>query len=99
VLIRALEPVAGVEVMRERRPAARKPEELASGPGRLTRALGITRALNGVDVTRPPLRVERWEGAGRFRIAVTPRIGITHCADWPLRFVVAGNRFVSGPKV
>ena len=99
VLIRAIQPVAGVDVMWRRRPAARKAEQLASGPGRLTLALGITRALNGVDVTRPPLSVQRWSGAPRFRTAVTPRIGITHCADWPLRFIVADNPFVSrGPK-
>src|ERR1041384_2365522 len=52
VLIRALEPVAGIDLMRQRRPAARKLEQLASGPGKLTLAMGITRALNGVDVTR-----------------------------------------------
>jgi DNA-3-methyladenine glycosylase len=99
VLIRAVQPVSGIEVMMRRRPAARKPELLASGPGRLTLALGITRALNGADVTRPPLTVQYWDGAPRFRIATTPRIGITHCADWPLRFIVAGNPFVSrAPK-
>jgi DNA-3-methyladenine glycosylase len=95
VLIRALQPVAGVDEMQRRRPAARKPEQLASGPGRLTLALGVTRALNGADVTRPPLTVQRWPAAPRFRIATTPRIGITHCADWPLRFIVADNPFVS----
>src|ERR1051325_2617601 len=55
VLIRALEPVAGLELMRRRRPAARKPEDLASGPGKLTLALAITRAQNGADVTRGSL--------------------------------------------
>src|SRR5262245_24065745 len=55
VLIRALEPVAGIEVMQQRRPAARRPEQLASGPGKLTLAMGTTRALNGADVTRGSL--------------------------------------------
>jgi DNA-3-methyladenine glycosylase len=94
VLIRALEPVAGIEEMRVRRPAARKLEDLASGPGKLTLALGITRKQNGRDVTRGSLTV-RDLGPSDFRIAVTPRIGIRHCADWPLRFLIAGNPFVS----
>ena len=95
VLIRALEPLAGIEVMQRRRPAARRPEDLASGPAKLTRAMGITRAHNGRDVTRGDLVVRRYEGGPGFEIGVTPRIGITHCADWPLRFVVKGSRFVS----
>ena len=63
VLLRALEPVAGIERMRERRPRARRLEDLASGPGRLTLAMGITRALNGVDVTRGRLWCARPPGA------------------------------------
>src|SRR5271157_1876571 len=57
VLIRALEPVAGVGLMRRRRPTARRLEDLASGPGKLTLAMNITRALNGADVTRGDLVV------------------------------------------
>ena len=56
VLIRAVEPISGLDIMHQRRPAARRVEDLASGPGRLTLALGITRAANGADVTRGPLR-------------------------------------------
>ncbi len=96
VLIRALEPVAGIELMRHRRPAARKPEDIASGPGKLTLALGITRAHNGVDVTRGSLVVREPLEARAVEIAVTPRIGISLCADLPLRFLIRGNRFVSG---
>jgi DNA-3-methyladenine glycosylase len=96
VLIRALEPVRGIEAMRRRRPAARRLEDLASGPGKLTLAMGITRALNGADVTRGPL-VVRYPGETRpFEIEVTPRVGIRQCADWPLRFLIRGNPFVSG---
>lgn len=98
VLIRALEPVSGIELMRERRPAARKAEDLASGPGKLTLAMGITRAQNGADVTRGALVVREPAERRRVEIAATPRIGITKCADLPLRFVVRGNRFVSGKK-
>jgi DNA-3-methyladenine glycosylase len=99
VLIRALEPVAGVEQMRTRRPAARKPEDVASGPGKLTLAMAITRAQNGADVTRGALVVREPAERRHVEIAVTPRIGITKCAELPLRFVVRGNRFVSGKRV
>jgi DNA-3-methyladenine glycosylase len=95
VLIRALEPLAGIERMRRRRPAARRPEDLASGPGKLTRAMGITRKLYGADLTRGPLTVRRLPAEPAFDVAVTPRVGIRHCADWPLRFFIAGNRYVS----
>ena len=98
VLIRALEPVSGVELMRARRGAARKLEQLANGPGKLTLALGITRAHNGVDVTRGPLVVHEAAGASEIEIEVTQRIGITRSADLPFRFVMAGNGFVSGRR-
>src|SRR3954468_17741693 len=60
VLIRALDPICGVEDMFRRRPAARKLEDLASGPGKLTLAMNITRADNGRDVTRGSLVVRKW---------------------------------------
>jgi DNA-3-methyladenine glycosylase len=95
VLIRAVEPVDGLELMWKRRPAARKVEQLASGPGRLTLAMGITRRHNGADLTRGPLLVLAPEHKLEIKIVATPRIGISKCVDWPLRFVIAGNRFVS----
>jgi DNA-3-methyladenine glycosylase len=95
VLIRALEPLSGLATMRRRRPAARKVEDLASGPGKLTLAMGITRKLNGADLVTGPLQVRRARDESPIEIHTTPRIGITHCADWPLRFVIANNRFVS----
>ena len=95
VLIRALEPVAGVEIMSRRRPTAHTLRDLTSGPGRLTLALGITRAQNGVDVTRGQLTVRTARQEQPFEIEITPRIGIRHCADWPLRYVIKGNTFVS----
>jgi DNA-3-methyladenine glycosylase len=98
VLIRALEPVAGAEIMQSRRPAAKRLEDLASGPGKLTLAMGITRAHNGADLTRGPLVVRAPAELHRLEIAVTPRIGIRECADWPLRFLIKGNRFVSGTR-
>jgi DNA-3-methyladenine glycosylase len=98
VLLRAVEPVAGIELMRQRRPAAKRLEELAAGPGRLTMALGITRALYGADVTRGSLVVREPLEKRAMEVQATPRIGVSVCADWPLRFIVKGNRYVSGPR-
>jgi DNA-3-methyladenine glycosylase len=96
VLIRALEPTEGLAIMRTRRPGARSDRDLASGPGNLTRALGITRKQTGTDITKGDLVVLARTPAPPVEIAVTPRIGITKCADLPLRFVIKGNRYVSG---
>ena len=98
VLVRALEPVDGIDIMRKRRPAARKLEDLASGPGKLTLALAITRAQYGADLTRGNLVLRQPAERRAFDIAVTPRIGISQCAELPLRFIIRGNRFVSGKR-
>lgn len=95
VLIRALEPLAGVDRMRERRPKAKRVEDLASGPGKLTIAMGITRKLNGADVTAGELTVRRPVSMESFEIGVGPRIGITKAAARPLRFWMVGNSSVS----
>jgi DNA-3-methyladenine glycosylase len=95
VLIRALEPLSGIATMQRRRPTAKRPEDFANGPGKLTLAMGISRKLNGADLTRSTLQVRRPKSEPPVDLQVTPRIGITHCADWPLRFIIAGNRFVS----
>ena len=95
VLIRALEPTTGLDVMRIRRPLARRDRDLTSGPGKLTRALAITRAQNGVDVTHGDLIVCAPRVSAQVEIEVSKRIGITKCADLPLRFTIKGNRFVS----
>lgn len=95
VLIRAVEPLAGIALMKERRPAARSLEDLASGPGKLTAALSVTRRLYGADVTRGRLTVRELPGEPPVEILTTPRIGIRECVDWPLRFVIAGSRYAS----
>jgi DNA-3-methyladenine glycosylase len=98
VLIRALEPVEGVELMRSRR-GVDGIEELCSGPGKLTQALGIDLALNGSSLERGPIRVlPRRPGWRRPRISTSPRVGITRDAHLPWRFCAAGNRFVSRPR-
>ncbi len=100
VLIRALEPVSGLAAMRRRRAThshsgAHGAHALANGPGKLTLALAITRRHNGCDLTRGPLLVTEPARPEQFEIGVSPRIGITHGADLPLRFFVAGNPCVS----
>ena len=95
VLIRALEPLFGIDLMQVRRPAAKRLRDLASGPGKLTLAMGITRVLNGADFTHGSLVIRDRRGAKPFEIVAGPRIGITKCADWPLRFTIAESEFVS----
>lgn len=98
VLIRALEPVEGIEVMRARRGVERL-EELCSGPGKLTQALGIGLELNGVPLEGGPIRVLAREGAWSDPPVVTsPRVGITKATELPWRFSAAGSRFVSRPR-
>ena len=97
VLIRALEPTDGIEVMRRRRGRA-EIEQLCSGPGKLTEALGVDLSLNGADLLEPPFelseRGETWNGA---EIVTSERIGITKAAELPWRYSVAGSRYVSRP--
>ena len=96
VLIRALEPVAGLEVMRARRGTADR--DLARGPGRLTQALGITAALDGHALQHPPLTFNDAPPVPGEHIEAGPRVGITRAADWPLRFTVSESPWVSGPR-
>ena len=97
VLIRALEPVDGVELMRERR-RVRRDEDLCNGPGKLTQALGIGLSLNGSSLEEGPIAVlAREPEAGEPRIVVGERIGITKAADLPWRFCDADSRHVSRP--
>jgi DNA-3-methyladenine glycosylase len=94
VLLRALEPIVGLDVMRKRRGRVLD-RDLCSGPGKLCQALGITRELDGRKMARSAVvarRPRRWEETS---VAITPRIGITKAADWPLRFVLAGSPWSS----
>jgi DNA-3-methyladenine glycosylase len=94
VLIRALEPTAGLPAMRRRRGLADE-RLLCSGPGRLCEALGITSRQNGLALDRPPFEVRARTGAPE--IAVGPRIGITKGIESPWRYGLRGSRFVSKP--
>ena len=97
VLLRALEPLEGLEVMRRRRGGV-DDRHLCSGPGKLCQALGITRALDGTLMPRSSVVVLPGVEITASPIVTTPRIGITKAADWPLRFCVEGSPFVSGGR-
>ena len=85
VLVRAVEPIG----------AATKSALSSDGPGKLTRALGITLDHYGVDLTRGPITLHQPTDQEAFEIGVSPRIGISQAAELPLRFFIRGNRFVS----
>lgn len=87
VLIRAVEPLEGVRAMRRRR-GPQAADRLTDGPGKLAQALGITRALDGAMMPASRVLVTKGDAVPDHRISVTPRIGITRAADWPLRFLV-----------
>ena len=95
VLIRAVEPLLGMEEIQRRRPKAKRPRDLASGPGKLTQALGVTRERNGVDVTRGELTVRAMRRPEPFEIVTTTRIGISVSQDLPYRFYIKDNEHVS----
>ena len=96
-LIRALEPLEGLEAMRARR-GLERPEDLCSGPGKLTQALGIGLGHNGVVLTEGPITIEPpADGARPVKLVVGERIGITRAVDLPWRFCDASSRSVSRP--
>ncbi len=96
VLLRAVEPVAGMTAMARRRGVPADSRRLASGPGNLCRALGVTLAHNGSDLTRGALTIRRRDGRGdALVIASGPRVGITRAVDRRLRFWIADNAYVS----
>ncbi|HLO40221.1 MAG TPA: DNA-3-methyladenine glycosylase [Phycisphaerales bacterium] len=103
VLLRALEPAEGIEIMHRQRGSlagkGRKVTDLCSGPGKLCQAMAIDRGLNGVDlVTSDVLFLERPDGHKAPRLQRTARIGLNNAGDWthrPLRWLIPGNPHVS----
>jgi DNA-3-methyladenine glycosylase len=94
VLIRAIEPLTGLDAMRRRR-GLEAVRLLCSGPGRVAQALGITHANNGMSLLEAPFCIEPPEA--EFDIVCGPRIGITKAVDVPWRFGLAGSKFLSKP--
>jgi DNA-3-methyladenine glycosylase len=100
VLIRALEPTVGIPLMRARRGEAIVDRNLCRGPGRLCQALALTLADDGADLLGPALWIAETPSFSQDTpIAATPRIGISRAADWPWRFIIPGNRYVSGSRI
>jgi DNA-3-methyladenine glycosylase len=99
VLIRALEPLVGIEAMRRRRRGV-PDRQLCAGPARLCEALGVTGALNGASLQRGFLRIVRAAPPPPRAptVAVGPRVGITRAADWPLRFYLKDSPWVSAAR-
>jgi DNA-3-methyladenine glycosylase len=95
VLVRAVEPVEGLDLMRRRRPRARRDRDLTNGPGKLCLAMGIDGSMNRLSLQRGSLVIRDYTSYPDSAIAVTPRIGITRAADWPLRWIVSGNDYIS----
>jgi DNA-3-methyladenine glycosylase len=96
VLIRALEPLTGIETMRRRRGGV-PDRQLCAGPARLCEALGVTGALDGASLQRGALRIVRGASAARRagRVGVGPRVGVTRAVEWPLRFYLKDSPWVS----
>ncbi|MDB4913158.1 MAG: 3-methyladenine glycosylase [Gemmatimonadetes bacterium] len=95
VLIRAVHPIAGVDLMRARRVRSKREVDLTNGPGKLCQAMGITGAMNGTSLRNGPLVIRAGTPVPDNNVVVTPRIGITKAADWPLRFFVKDDPYVS----
>lgn len=99
VLLRAVEPVKGIDVMRKRRPKAKRDYDLTNGPGKICMAMDIDRKLDGERLDGDRLYITARDiTVADDDIAVTPRIGVDNSGDaaaWPLRFFIRGNRFVS----
>jgi DNA-3-methyladenine glycosylase len=97
ILIRGIEPVEGIEIMRERR-GQMKDTNLTSGPGKLAIAFGVTRELNGADLTGDQIWLEEYQKYSKRDIEIGPRIGVDYAGEdalLPLRFCLTGNPFVS----
>ncbi len=94
VLVRALEPVVGIELMRARR-GVRRDVDLTNGPAKLCDALGIDGSFNRAGLQRGALTIREGSPVRDADVAITPRIGISRCADWPLRWIVRDSPYVS----
>jgi DNA-3-methyladenine glycosylase len=94
-LIRALEPVAGLDAMRARRPGVRD-RDLMRGPGRVCAALGIDGSIDGIDMCAPRALVRLLDDGAHPRIGISTRIGLTRAAERELRFYARGSSWLSG---
>ena len=95
VLVRAVSPTDGIELMRRRRPKVKRDRDLTNGPGKLCLAMGIVGAMSGSSLRTGPIVIRRASPVPDADVVVTPRIGITQAAAWPLRYFVRDDPYVS----
>jgi DNA-3-methyladenine glycosylase len=99
VLVRAVEPLQGIDLMRRRRPKVKRDRDLTNGPGKLCLAMGIDGSMSGLPLDEAPLVIRAGEPVRDEDVDVTPRVGITQAAEWPLRYLVRDNPYISAaPK-
>lgn len=95
VLVRAVSPTDGVELMRRRRPKVKRDRDLTNGPGKLCLAMGIVGSMSGASLRTGPVVIRAGTAIPDADVVVTPRIGITQAAEWPLRYLVRDDPYVS----
>jgi DNA-3-methyladenine glycosylase len=99
VLVRAVHPIGGIDLMRRRRPRVTQDRDLTNGPGKLCMAMGIVGSMSGASLREGAIVIHAGEPVPDEDVVVTPRIGITQAAEWPLRYFVRDDPFVSAtPK-
>lgn len=98
VLVRAVEPLEGTELMRKRRGSRVRDMDLTNGPGKLCCALGIDGTMNSLALQRGPLVIRAGRTVADDQIVATPRVGITKAVEWPLRYFIRGSHWVSGRR-
>jgi DNA-3-methyladenine glycosylase len=95
VLVRAVSPTDGVTLMRRRRPRVTRDRDLTNGPGKLCLAMGIVGEMSGASLRTGPIVIREGAAVPDDEVVVTPRIGITRAAEWPLRYLVRDDPYVS----
>jgi DNA-3-methyladenine glycosylase len=95
VLVRAVSPAGGLELMRRRRPKVKRDRDLTNGPGKLCLAMGIVGSMSGASLRAGPIVIRAGTAVPDSDVVVTPRIGITQAAEWPLRYLVRDDPYVS----
>ena len=93
--MRAVSPTDGVELMRRRRPKVKRDRDLTNGPGKLCLAMGIVGSMSGASLRTGPVVIRAGTAIPDADVVVTPRIGITQAAEWPLRYLVRDDPYVS----
>ena len=95
VLVRAVSPTDGIELMRHRRPRVKRDRDLTNGPGKLCLAMGIVGDMSGSSLRTGPIIIREGSDVSDEEVVVTPRIGITRAAEWPLRYLIRDDPYVS----